>query len=238
MIRFRDISLKVKILVIMLIGIVALAVTFSFLFTESIGKQATRAIIEKSHAVVFTAEAVRENMAGKLEQGVIRDLDDLAEEGDRDKLLEAVPIITAIEVAQKNADRANYRFRVPKESPRNPDNEPTELESRVLAELKETDAEEKVIYEENQVRYFRPIKLTEECMLCHGSPAGEPDPIGGTKEGWKVGEIHGAFEIISSLDAAQATQRWAAVNITLISLVLLIALGFLGFSGLGPGTTF
>ncbi len=227
MVRFRDISLKVKILLITLVGIGILALIFSLLFSRAIGTQATKAIIEKSHAVVFTAEAVRENMAEKLSRGVIKDFDTLAEEGDRDNLLEAVPIITAINVVQENAEQANYEFRVPKESPRNPENEPTPFESEILAELKETGADEKIVYEEDQIRYFRPIKLTEECMLCHGSPEGEPDPIGGTKEGWKVGEVHGAFQIISSLESAQATQRTANLNLSLVSVGMLIVLGIL-----------
>ena len=227
MIRLRDINLKTKILIITLTGIVLLSILFSIIFARSIGKQATRAIIEKSHAVVFTAEAVRQNMASKLELGVIQDFETLMKTGDRDKILEAVPIITAINVAQKNAEKANYEFRVPKESPRNPENEPTPFESDILAELKKSGAEEKIVYEENRIRYFRPIKLTEECMLCHGDPAAAEDPVGGTKEGWKVGEIHGAFEIISSLESAQATQRSATLNISLISLGMLLLLGTL-----------
>lgn len=223
--RIKDISLKIKILLVTLIGIIILALLFSFLFTRSIGKQAELAILEKSHAVVFTAEASRENMAQKVADGVLKDFETLAATGDRDKILQAVPIITAIQVAEKNASKANYQFRVPKVSPRNPDNEPTELELQVLEELKAKDLDEKIVYEENQIRYFRPIKLTEECMLCHGDPAGATDPVGGIKEGWKVGEIHGAFEIISSLSTAQATQKAAAFNITGISLAMLLALG-------------
>ena len=227
MLRFRDISLKIKILIITLFGIILLALIFSYLFTQAIGRQATEAIIEKSHAVVFTAEAVRENMAEKLKMGGIKDLEELAGEGDREKLLQAIPIITAIRVAEKNAEKAKYRFRVPKVSPRNPENEPSPLEARVLEELKESGAEEKIIYEEDQVRYFRPITLSEECLLCHGFPAGERDPVGGIKEGWKTGEIHGAFEIISSLEAAKATQRGATVKIAFISLGMLLLLGIL-----------
>lgn len=223
--RIKDISLKIKILLVTLIGIIVLALLFSFLFTRSIGKQAELAILEKSHAIVFTAEASRENMAQKVADGVLKDFETLAATGDRDKILQAVPIITAIQVAEKNASKANYQFRVPKVSPRNPDNEPTELELQVLEELKAKDLDEKIVYEENQIRYFRPIKLTEECMLCHGDPAGATDPVGGIKEGWKVGEIHGAFEIISSLSTAQATQKAAAFNITGISLAMLLALG-------------
>jgi methyl-accepting chemotaxis protein len=40
--------------------------------------------------------------------------------------------------------------------------------------------------------------------MCHGDPKGSVDPIGGIKEGWRVGEIHGAFEIVQSLDKAEA----------------------------------
>lgn len=225
--RFRDVSLKVKMLLISVVGILLLAAVFSYIFIEAIGTQARNAIVEKSRAVVFTAEAVRQNMAQKLEDGVLQDFQVLMERGEREKLIDAVPIITAMDVARKNAEEANYRFRVPKESPRNPDNQPTELESEVLAELKETGAAQKIVRGEDEIRYFRPITLTEECMLCHGSPAGEADPIGGVKEGWNVGEIHGAFEIISSLAPAQATQRRAARNILLISLGLLLAVGLL-----------
>lgn len=224
-VRIRDISIKLKILLITLLGIIILSLIFSYMFTRSIGQQADRSIVEKSQAVVYTAEAVRENMANKLELGVITDLETLAAEANREEMIEAVPIITAIRVAEKNAEQANYRFRVPKVNPRNPENEPTELERKVLAELKSKELDEKIIYEENQIRYFRPIKLSEECLLCHGDPAGSKDPIGGTKEGWKTGEIHGAFEIISSLDAAHAIQRNAAMNISLSAFGMIVVLG-------------
>lgn len=222
--RFRDVSIKVKILIVAVTGIVALSAIFSILFIRAIGTQATNAIVEKSRAVVLTAEATRENMADKLEAGVIQDFEVLIERGDREALIDAVPIITAMTVAGMNAEEANYEFRVPKESPRNPDNEPTELESEILAELKATGVPELIVYGRDEIRYFRPIVLTPECMLCHGAPAGDLDPIGGIKEGWDVGEVHGAFEIISSLDSAKATQQTAAMSIAGISLALIIAM--------------
>jgi methyl-accepting chemotaxis protein len=225
MARFKDVSITIKILSITLLGILALSLIFSFVFTREIGRQAEKAILEKSNAVVYTAEAARENMARKIELGVIRDFEDLAAEGNREKLIEAVPIITAINVAKENAEKANYQFRVPKVSPRNPENEPTELEAAILAELKAENLDEKVIYEADQIRYFRPIRLTQECLLCHGSPAGSPDPVGGIKEGWKVGEIHGAFQIISSLDEAKATRTRSAIQISSLSFGVMLLLG-------------
>lgn len=52
----------------------------------------------------------------------------------------------------------------------------------------------------NAMRFFRSIKLTSDCMGCHGDPKGEKDLLGFAKEGWKEGEVHGAFEIIATLD--------------------------------------
>lgn len=222
---FADLSIKVKILAIAVIGIIILAVITTFFYIRDIREQAERAILEKSRAVVFTAEATREEMAQKIESGVIRPFEELVESGSRQQLLQAVPIITAIDVAKMHADEARYQFRVPKISPRNPENEPSELERSVLEEFQYGEELEKVIYERDQIRYFKAIKLSQECMLCHGSPKGETDPIGGIKEGWKVGEIHGAFEIISSLEEAKAVQTAATRNIVLITVGVLLGIG-------------
>ncbi|MEX2444067.1 MAG: methyl-accepting chemotaxis protein [Alkalispirochaeta sp.] len=230
---FRNASLRWKILAITFLSIVIPAVVFSIVFTRAIGEQANVAIVEKSRSIVFTAEAVREDMARKLETGIVTDFEELMERGDRELLIDAVPILTAMNVAGKNAEAGNYEFRVPKQDPRNPANEPTPLEAEVLADFRENGTEERIILDGDVVRYFRPIVLTSECMLCHGEPAGSPDPIGGTREGWAVGEVHGAFEIISSLDAARSTQRSAGIQITFISLGLLVGIGGAVWSGIG-----
>lgn len=209
----RDLSLKAKVLGMALFGIVIIALIIASLYIRDIGKQAQSAILEKSRAIVFTVEASREAMAEKLAAGVITDLETLAAQGDRSKLLAAVPIITAIDVASRNAKAGNYEFRVPKFSPRNPANEPVGVEIDILKELEKGQLEEYVLVERDQIRYFKPIKLTQECMLCHGDPAGSADPVGGVREGWRVGEIHGAFEIISSLRDAEKTRIAASWNI-------------------------
>jgi methyl-accepting chemotaxis protein len=209
----RDLSLKAKVLGMALFGIVIIALIIASLYIRDIGKQAQSAILEKSRAIVFTVEASREAMAEKLAAGVITNLETLAAQGDRSKLLAAVPIITAIDVASRNAKAGNYEFRVPKFSPRNPANEPVGVEIDILKELEKGQLEEYVLVERDQIRYFKPIKLTQECMLCHGDPAGSRDPVGGVREGWRVGEVRGAFEIISSLRDAKKTRIAASWNI-------------------------
>jgi methyl-accepting chemotaxis protein len=224
MMHVRDFSLKVKVLVSTLVGVAAIALIIASFWIRDIGIMARTAILEKSRAVVFTAEATRDAMAERLQAGVITDLDQLAKAGDRDKLLKAVPILTAMEVAAKNAAENGYELRVPKFSPRNPRNEPQGVEADVLHQLEKGEKAEVVVYEKGQVRYFRPIVLSADCLICHGDPAGSPDPIGGTREGWKVGEVHGAFEIVSSLKKAAEDSARAGFNVGGLALGVMLVL--------------
>ena len=224
--RIKDISLKGKVLVIALLGVVLITMIISSMYIRDIKKQAVAGILEKSRAIVYTVEATREAMSSKLALGVITDLETLTAEGNRTKLLEAVPIITAINIAAKNAEIGNYSFRVPKFQPRNPKNEPVGVEIEVLRELEKGGLDEFVLTEKNQIRYFKPIKLSAECLYCHGNPVGSPDPVGGIKEGWKVGEVHGAFEIISSLAGAQQAEDKATLNISVFAGVVMLMLSF------------
>ena len=224
----KDLSLKWKVLFLAVIGPIIVAGVLAVQQVYQISQASNEEIVNKSRAVILMAEAARDEMSKKLNLGVIKPFDQFES---KSNLLEAVPIITAINMAQRNAEELNYTFRVPKVSPRNPKNEPTPLELEVLKELKANDATEKVIIEDDQIRYFRAIRLTKECLYCHGDPKGKKDPTGGTLEGWKAGEIHGAFEIIASLDDAKAkiidAEIFAAVETAVILIVIGVIVWFL-----------
>ncbi len=86
-------------------------------------------------------------------------------------------------------------------------------------------AENGVEQQMNAVRFFRAIKLTQDCLACHGSPAGELDPLGFAKEGWSVGETHGAFEIIAPLDGLDAQiAKTGRIQFGISGAVLIISL--------------
>lgn len=223
--RFKDLSVKTKVVAVSFLAVVFTAAAIAVLYVRGVSALAERAILEKSRAVVFAAEAVREEMAAKLTSGVVRDLAELAASGDRERLLSAVPVLTAINVAAKNADAGNYEFRVPKRSPRNPANEPTEEEAAILVSFEENGLEEQLVRTPGAIRYFRPIRLTEDCLLCHGNPAGSTDPIGGIREGWNVGEVHGAFVITSSLADARRTSSAAGFQIAGIAALIMTVSG-------------
>ena len=208
--QLSRLSIKWKLLLLVLIGPIIIGGILAWQRIEDIRTGAEKAIISKSAGIVMMAEATRDQMARKLKSGVLKPFEQL----NADNILEAVPVVTAMQVASAKAKEAGYTFRAPKAMPRNPQNTPTDLEKGVLEEFASKNLTEKIIIEPDQIRYFKPIRLTAECLYCHGDPAGSKDVVGGVKEGWREGEIHGAFEIISSLAETNATvtrARWHVI---------------------------
>lgn len=210
-------SIKLKVLLLSILGPTLLALLVFAYAMQSIWKSEEEAVLDSARAIVSMAESARKEMALKF-NGIIKPLDEIP----RDRLVDAVPIITAIKMARQNADKLGYKFRVPKYSPRNLENTPNDLEKSALDKIKSQGLAELVVRQPNAIHYFKPIALTAECMYCHGDPKGTPDPIGGIKEGWKEGEIHGAFEIIYSLDDAVKRTQDAAVAIGTTTIIILI----------------
>lgn len=146
-----------------------------------------------------------------------------AEAGQRDKLLAVIPVVSAWKSSMRKAEAGGYTFRVPKLSPINPVNEPDynqdkKVEGPALKKMKAENLDEYYLIDKdtNTVRYFLPVRLSQGCLVCHGDPTQSKtlwgrndgnDPTGGKFENWNVGEIHGAFEVIQSLAAADAAFR-------------------------------
>jgi methyl-accepting chemotaxis protein len=81
------------------------------------------------------------------------------------------------------------------------------------------------------VRYFRPVHLSQQCMICHGQPetastlwgrADGSDVLGYPMEGKKPGDLHGAFEIIKPLAEADAAVHTALLQAAALALPLLL----------------
>jgi methyl-accepting chemotaxis protein len=241
MFRFKDWSILQKILSVSLGGLIVLGAVMATYSVLSIRSEAQDAIVGKSRAILLNVEAVRERMQAFWDLGVFTtaELKATAARGETDAVLAQVPVYNAYRSAEIKAKEGGYEFRVPKNQPRNPLNQPDPFESRILAQFDKTRAPE--IFEidpaKNAVRYFRPVVLTETCLICHGDPATSvalwgnsagKDATGGTMENWKVGEIHGAFEVISSLAPTDARILGTAVvtgGLT-VGLVLLLMVIF------------
>jgi methyl-accepting chemotaxis protein len=227
----KNLSLSAKIVVL---GIVLPSILVSILFVLyyfGARHAGIEAMLAEARGVCLATEAVREGMEDKWERGVFtqEQLRTWADAGELEKILSAVPVVSAWEAAQKKQEEAGYEFRTPKNQPRNKRNTPDPFESEALATL-EAGAEEYWGIDENMnaIRYLRPVRLTENCLLCHGDPATSnaiwgntegKDPTGVTMENWKAGEVHGAFETIFSLDDLDRNLRATMMTGALIVLI-------------------
>ncbi|MGC8494900.1 MAG: methyl-accepting chemotaxis protein, partial [Syntrophobacteraceae bacterium] len=149
--------------------------------------------------------------------------------------LASVPVVTAWQAAMRNAKKGGYIFKVPKFQPRNSKNQPDAEEALALRTMTDKNLNEYTEIDPaiNSVRYFRAVRLSKPCLYCHGDPANSAkwwgnskglDPTGAKMEGWKVGQIHGAFEVIQSLNAADkqlATTLRKAALFTICGLLLM-----------------
>ncbi len=219
-VMFRGLSMKWKVLGVAIAGPLAVALIMAALQVRDIARSSTTALVTQSRAITIMAEAIRDEMSRKLESGIVRPFEEIPP----DKILEAVPVVTAMRIAAQNAQAMGYRFKAPKISPRNTANQPDAVEREVLESFHTGAQSERVIIEADQIRYLRPVRLTEECLYCHGFPKGEKDVTGGIKEGWKAGEVHGAFEIITSRADAMARVRSAALSVGLLTAGILALL--------------
>lgn len=215
----RSMSLRWKIilpLVTIVLGALLATYTASY---NAIKEQGRGDLITQARGLLLEAEAARNFVAEQKKYQVFRkDIHDV------ETLLRTVPVFSAIRVASTKAKELGLNFKVPKFSPRNPDNSPDSVEQSVLRILERKQDSEYYIVDEkaHSIRYFRPVVLTEECMDCHGAPQRSLelwgndkglDPTGAQMENWKVGEVHGAFELILSTKAAEANAQRAGLNI-------------------------
>lgn len=237
-----NLSLKAKFIITITTGLLILTLTLSFLHIKDIRKQGIEEIISVSRALTLTVESVREEMQNKWDKQIftIDQLREWQQENRQDKILEAIPVVSAWKAAMSKANEGGYEFRVPKFSPRNPANIPNDFEARAIKTIKENALSDyyEINRKDNTVHFFRPIKLTETCLYCHGNPRNSEtlwgnneglDPTGGPMENWKSGDIHGAFEIIMSLDKTDQKTGIAILSTVILSLLIIVVLLVVSF---------
>jgi methyl-accepting chemotaxis protein len=214
---FRRMTLRQKIVALGVVQLVVVTGVLFYLHCRQARQTAENEFVSRARSIALTAESIRDEMGRKWQLGLFdkKMLSQWAKQGRLDQVLAAVPVVTAWRAAQAKAEEGGYEFRVPKFQPRNPKNEPDAVEARALNALTASNLNEyhEIDRERNAVRYFRPVRLTQDCLICHGSPAQSKelwandygkDPTGTKMEDWREGEVHGAFEIIKSLDEVDA----------------------------------
>ncbi len=144
------------------------------------------------------------------------------------KALKQVPVVAAWSVAREYAESHGMKFTTPSLTPRNPANTPDEFEAKALHAFESdsslTEYYARAVVNGGEVmRYAQPVRLTEDCLLCHGDPAGEKSFFGYSKEGMKAGDLKGAFVVTAPLDALNEAASSNSVALVLINLGMLLA---------------
>ncbi len=214
MLNFKNWSIRQKVVNTSLFLTLLMFMLVLALYMHESQKRIVDEYVKKGRSITLAIEGVREEMGKHWELGIFTpaNIREWAKAGEMNKVLSTIPVVSAWEAGIRKSREGEYTFRVPKFYPRNPKNEPDELEARALKALEKDNLSEYYeIDSKNNMRYFRPIKLDATCLYCHGDPKNSlqlwgnsngKDPTGGPMENWKAGEVHGAFQVIQSLEAA------------------------------------
>ena len=216
---FRKMKLAKKIIGSIVITLIVTS-TISFWITQRrINQQAEDAFRDKVRQITGMATATRTWFSGNIESLV----------PDRNfKNLDQVPVVIAWRVAQQYAESQEMTFHTPSLTPRNPNNQPDEFERRALGAFQQdprlTEFSERAVENgKDTMRYAQPVRLSEDCLLCHGDPAGSIDPFGYAKEGMKAGDLRGAFVIKASTESLVKTSNSNSLAFFLTTLLILLA---------------
>ncbi|GFO67183.1 hypothetical protein GMLC_07620 [Geomonas limicola] len=238
--KIADWKLGTKITLCVVLSILLLLAVNLTLTARDAREVQYQALVDRARTAVMQAESTREYVAGLRGRAMFNDeqmISDLASRvaSESDKLkavretsyYRSIPIMAALTIGSEKARESGFRFRVPKVQARNPENEPDAVELAMLKKMEAGNLAELVFEDKakNVLRYMRPIKLTKDCMLCHGGVTDSRnrdglDPIGVRMEGWRVGEQHGAFELIADLAPIQQKIRAQILTAAALTLVL------------------
>src|SRR5271165_4869292 len=218
--------LTAKIVATIVITLVVTSAISFWITQRRVNQQAEEAFRDKVRQITGMASATRAWFSSNI---------DVLVPDKNFKHLQQVPVVVAWSVAEQYAEAQKMTFHTPSLSPRDPKNQPDEFERRALENFQKDPALAEFSERETEngqevMRYAQPVRLTADCLLCHGDPAGQKDPFGYTKEGMKAGDLRGAFSVKASTQTLVETSKANSIAIFLIGiLTLLTAAGVMFF---------
>jgi methyl-accepting chemotaxis protein len=226
--------------------IVAISVG-SILFTTAAGLLVQRSVIEREgieatrdtmRSMILGAEDTRQSVSAMRTAQVFNDEKleaELKNTSDfrQSSIYSTVPVVAAWNSIKEVAAREGYEFRVPAHAPRNPKNQPEGDEERILTLLEVQKLPEYFAVDKaaGVITYARPIRLTADCLACHGSPAQSrtgdgKDLLGFRMENWNAGDPHGMFLLRTKMDRVDAVVRAGVMQTLYWLLPLAVVVGF------------
>jgi methyl-accepting chemotaxis protein len=226
--RLGSLRLSVKIIATVVTVLVAVLALNYTIFLNRYRSDTLNRYVERASAFVVVADEAKNHASELMLNGSI-DMDTLLKEAaegaakgrpyTESRFFETIPVVVGWTVAENAAERENIEFHIRAFDARNPKNTPApgSFEESLLRDLTTqvkgggSDSLARTNPQTNALHYVRAIKLDQSCMMCHGAPGGEfdpdkdgKDPLGFAMEGWKVGDMHGAFEVVVPLHTLDA----------------------------------
>jgi methyl-accepting chemotaxis protein len=226
--RIQSLGLGTRIIGAVCAAMLLVSVLADMVFVHQFRERALAGLGERASAFTAMADATKNHVAGlharkDFNTGeLLRDLATDRQQGRKyvdSRIFATVPVVSGWQVAAEAAKKENVRFDVVAFNARNPDHEPsaTSFEAAALRQLERSALDGKaetlsiVDKASNSLHHFRAIRLTQDCLQCHGEPGNEfdaekdgKDPVGFAMEGWKVGDVHGAYHVVMPLDQVDA----------------------------------
>lgn len=206
-------TLRQKMIVLSLGSMAAAVLTGLFVQRTVVREQHIEAVRAHLRSAVESAETTRNQMAGLQLDGAFNLEAGRKQGGDMRTSVayRTVPVVAAWLSLEKKAKEEGLAFRLPSPKPRNPANRATREDEKILAWFKDPAQQEyfEVDRSRGRVVYARPVRLTADCLSCHGDPGTSPqgdgkDALGYPMENWRAGELRGAFVLESDLSKAEA----------------------------------
>lgn len=199
-------KLGVKIIGSALASVGATLLISLFVQKQVLRDQGAEMIMDSMRGILVAGDAMRDTVARLNKENAFRREELLAElkksGGDlrSSTIYQTIPVVASWNAIGKAAEHEEYAFRTPRVNPRNEKNTPTPAEVKILEELETTKVDEiaRIDTERGLLVVARPVRMTADCLSCHGDPATSPtgdgkDILGFKMENWKEGEVHGAF---------------------------------------------
>jgi methyl-accepting chemotaxis protein len=236
--RIRSTRLSARMIAGTLLAIAVVVGITDWVFIVRFREAAEQAMTDRAAAFTAVADQAKNHTASLHQKGTFSTaelLKELAEDRaagkpyTQSRIFGTIPVVAGWTAAQSAAASEHLEFRLTAFNARNADNEPAagSFEADTLehlgAQVKSggSDVISRVDEATNTLHYMRAIRLTADCMLCHGDPGNEfdtdkdgKDPLGFAMEGWKPGDMHGAYHLrmpLDEVDSQVAGFLWAGV---------------------------
>jgi len=223
---FKDIRIRTR-FIVLLVGILAVSLFLNVIwiwYTQN--KQAEKEMHEKAYVLSKQMDAVWEFMV--INQDVIN--------YDADGQYNFKKLHCSLvgkSIGKLFGKKTGYIVRYTNFNPRNKADMPDEFELAALTTFVQssdtTEYYEITEFEGKKAfRYSAPMLIEENCLECHGAPAGEPDILGYAKEGWQVGDLAGIVSIVMPIDMytenirSNVLKQMGYVSLLTVSIILVI----------------